>query len=866
MEKLEARTLPAGVRPVNHAPTDVVLANGYVLENSPAGTLVGHFGTADPDPGERFTYSIAGRFSGMFRVDGDRLLTNGALDFETRNSYPLLVLAVDSRGASISRQVTIQVMDQLENPLDSGGLQLITRPHRDIPPSDSVANGVWINASGIAGSEVVFISAAPNLILGDTNGRIDVFVASQRGKMERISVSQSGQEANDDSVGAKISRNGRWVAFISSATNLVTGDSNERSDVFVRDRLLGTTQRISLRNDRTQFSEGGVTEVAISANGRFVAFVVETSSGFQKNEGGLYVRDLLRGTTKRLIATSDGEPYPGSISISGDGQRIAYSLYEQSATQVHVVDRLTSAIQLVSVSRLGTVRPESSSGCMISENGRFVVFESEAAGLVEGGETMQGGVFIRDLLKNTTQRVDLANDGSAPGGSADSASISADGRFVAFRSLASNLSPPDSPSPSTGPGYFVRDLRTGQTQPVVVALDGNQPQGPERIAPLVSNDGRYVAFQHFVSNLVPRDGNSAPDLFLRDTRTNTTELLTRRHPGLPSATSLSYYGSVSSALSLNTDGSQVLFTSASTTLTPDLIGSPPYQFDPKLFIRDLKSPGDIEHLSFTTYSTSVSRNGRFVLFETYDSLVPEDTQYGPYWYVLDRETGTYTRVNLSNDGSRVESFIASQNALSDDGRYVVFQSSASNVVAEDTNGQCDIFVRDLLQGTTTRVSVASDGTEANGYSDIASLSLDGRFVVFASTADNLVPDDHNRTFDVFVHDQFLGTTERVSVNSDGQEGDSYSFSPLISGDRRCVAFRSYSTNLANGLVSSDQIYWHDRLTGATQLISVTHGLPGWASLNSISNDGRFVVFESGDSNFVAGDTNRVSDVLRAVTI
>ena len=159
------------------------------MERFEAGTLIGHFGTADPDLGERFTYSIAGRFSGMFRVDGDRLLTNGELDFETRNSYPILVLAVDSRGASISRQVTIQVMNQLEAPLDSSGLQLITRPHRDIPPSDSVASGPWTNVSGIAGSEVVFSSAAPNLILGDTNGRIDVFVASQRGKMEQISVS-----------------------------------------------------------------------------------------------------------------------------------------------------------------------------------------------------------------------------------------------------------------------------------------------------------------------------------------------------------------------------------------------------------------------------------------------------------------------------------------------------------------------------------------------------------------------------------------------------------------------------------------------------------------------------------------------------
>lgn len=852
-ERLEARTLLAASA-VNHAPTDLVLANGYVVENSLAGTLVGTFGTADPDAGETFTYRLLGGVPHLFRVEGNQLLSRGEFDFETRDRYELLVRSTDSRGASVSRWVTIQVMDRLEDEPNLSVPLLITRPHREIPPSDSVANGYSIGTSGIAGSEVVFSSPAPNLVPGDTNGLTDIFVASKDGKKERISVASNGQQANGDSVGAKISRDGRFVAFVSWATNLFADDSNERGDAFVRDRVSGTTKRINLRKDGQQFSEGSVTEVAISANGRFVAFVVETASCFQNNEGGLYVRDLRLGTTKRLIATPDGEAFPNSISISGDGRRIAYLVHENNVNQVRMVDRLSGAIQLVSASRFGTVRPEYSGAPMISENGRFVVFESQAAGLVEGGEHMREGVFIRDLLKNTIRRVDVGFDGSDPYDMADSPSISADGRFVAFRSLASNL------TPDSGPGYFIRDLRTGQTQPLTVTLDGSQLPGPERITPLVSGDGRYVAFSHFASNLVPRDGNGGEDLFLRDTRTNTTELVTRRDPELPSTTSISRYDIVG-AVSLSADGTQVFFASSSVTLTPGLTRNSPYEFTQRLFTRELNSPtDDIEHLPVRTYfSTAVSRNGRFVLFITEDSLAPTDTTSYYDLYVFDRETGNYTQANIGSDGSNSQwdGYPVAPNALSDDGRYVVFTSSASGVVTGDTNGKRDIFVRDLLLGTTARVSVASDGTESNGWSGNASVSSDGRFVVFESEADNLVPSDQNRTSDIFVRDLLNGTTERVSVNSEGQEGSSYSYSPLISGDGSCIVFMGYSTNLVAGVGYSGNIFWHDRLTGTTQPVIGTYG---WGYLSSISNDGRLVAFHSDEMNMVPDDTNQSSDV------
>jgi Tol biopolymer transport system component len=209
-------------------------------------------------------------------------------------------------------------------------------------------------------------------------------------------------------------------------------------------------------------------------------------------------------------------------------------------------------------------------------------------------------------------------------------------------------------------------------------------------------------------------------------------------------------------------------------------------------------------------------------------------------------------------------------SISADGRYVAFFSHASNLVPGDTNNTLDVFVHDRLTGQTTRVSVASDGTEGNGDSFVGSISADGRYVAFASWASNLVPGDTNGRSDIFVHDRVTGQTTRVSVASDGTEGNGDSWGcPSISADGRYVAFASWASNLVPGDTNGrSDIFVHDRVTGQTTRVSVAsdgtegNGDSWWRP--SISADGRYVAFPSYASNLVPGDTNGWADIFVAV--
>jgi Tol biopolymer transport system component len=185
-------------------------------------------------------------------------------------------------------------------------------------------------------------------------------------------------------------------------------------------------------------------------------------------------------------------------------------------------------------------------------------------------------------------------------------------------------------------------------------------------------------------------------------------------------------------------------------------------------------------------------------------------------------------------------------------------------VSGDTNGVDDIFVKDLQTGTTKLISVASDGTQGNSYSDNPSISADGRYVAFDSLAHNLVSGDTNDRGDIFVKDLQTGTTKRISVASDGTQGNNYSGNASISADGHYVAFESEATNLVSGDTNrARDIFVKDLQTGTTKRISVaSDGTQGNYSFYnaSISADGRYVAFESGASNLVSGDTNGVYDI------
>ena len=277
-----------------------------------------------------------------------------------------------------------------------------------------------------------------------------------------------------------------------------------------------------------------------------------------------------------------------------------------------------------------------------------------------------------------------------------------------------------------------------------------------------------------------------------------------------------------------------------------------------------------------SFEPAISADGRFVAFQSWASNLVEgdtgvcrvfptfETGNCPDIFVHDRETGTTERVNVSSDGAQANSW--SHNAdISGDGRFVSFVSGASNLVENDTNVSFypdgtpypmeDVFVHDRETGRTTRVSVGSDGAQANGPSDRAAISADGRFVAFLSTADNLVPGDTNGQRDVFRHDLKTGETVRVNVNSDGVEANGWSYHVTISADGRFVGFSSSASNVVTppeAEMDIDAFLW-DAESGRVELISAPSGTEPagpYGEAPFLSADGRWAAFSSGNPSLL----------------
>jgi uncharacterized repeat protein (TIGR01451 family) len=387
----------------------------------------------------------------------------------------------------------------------------------------------------------------------------------------------------------------------------------------------------------------------------------------------------------------------------------------------------------------------------------------------------------------------VATNGKPGNDSSYSPSLSADGRYVAFESSASNLVAGDT---NEARDIFVRDLQTRETKRVSISSRGQQalPDCGERgcegsHSPAISADGRYIAFVSDAPNLVAGDTNGIQDVFVHDRKTGET-----------------------ARVSVNSSGQEALADCA-----------------------------EVWWCGWA-WTVQISADGRYVAFESSASnLVAGDANGYRDIFVHDRETGETRRVSESSDGTEAD-WNSFSPVISADGRYVAFVSSASNLVAGDANGYRDVFVHDRETGETTRVSGAFGGTMPNGYSSSPSLSADGRYVAFESTATNLVAGDGNGYGDVFVHDRRAGNTTRVSVTSEGAEADDESGLPAISADGRYVVFHTYARNLVND-------YWvlavHDRKTGKiTRAASSDSDNQGIQA--TVSADSRYVAYSSGE--------------------
>jgi Tol biopolymer transport system component len=296
-----------------------------------------------------------------------------------------------------------------------------------------------------------------------------------------------------------------------------------------------------------------------------------------------------------------------------------------------------------------------------------------------------------------------------------------------------------------------------------------------------------------------------------------------------------------------------------------------------IFVRDVET-GATRRASLTegggqgnshSENPSISGDGRFVAFTSKASnLVAGDTNGVVDVFVRDLEKNTTARVSVNDDGIQADMDSASP-SISANGRYVAFSSLATNLVTDDTNGDEissegeDVFVHDLALHVTRRVSVSSSGAQADGLSRHPSLSADGLFVAFESYATNLVEDDDNGVTDVFVRGLESESTQRVSVSDGEVEANSDSLQPSISSDGGFVAFYSGDVNLASGEPdSAGGVFVRDLGSESTRKVSVSYdgtAVSFPALYPSISGDGRFVVFGSRAENLTTGDTNEQVD-------
>jgi len=422
------------------------------------------------------------------------------------------------------------------------------------------------------------------------------------------------------------------------------------------------------------------------------------------------------------------------------------------------------------------------------------------------GQSLGTSIALR-TFRVTAPSPAKANDDSA------NPSISGHGRFIAFDSVADNLV---KNAPGARPAKPAADRSFGTTLLVSTGLSGTRADGPSE-SPVISGDANTVAFTSAATNLVAGDTNNLRDVFVRTATA-----------GIERASAPSDGGAAQVA------GEQ----SNGSSSQPDL-----------------------------------SANGRYVVFtSTGSNLVPGDDNGASDVFVRDLATGKTARVSVSSSGLEANG-ASSAAAISSDGSVVSFASAATNLTSGDHNDVADVFVHELTTGKTERVSVSATGSSQNKavrspFTQVSDLSRRGRYVVFDSDATNLVRGDRNRRTDVFRHDRKTGLTTLESQNDAGFEGNNDSFNPTITPSGTYVGFTSFATNLWPTLPSGEHTFLRSSELGLVTPLDVTAtgNLRGpelrrqLLQRVSVANDGRLATFASTASNLTAGDSNGKADV------
>ena len=431
---------------------------------------------------------------------------------------------------------------------------------------------------------------------------------------------------------------------------------------------------------------------------------------------------LLDEATSTLTVTLDGQVALTIQNYDSVADSLGLALDVNQAPVIQVSSTL-DPIRLASVAADGTQANDSSylpSTSAISADGRYVAFDNFSTNLVAGDTNGTSDVFVKNLQTGVVTRASTAADGTEANGYSQNVSISADGRYVVFESEATNLVVGDTNGIND---IFVKNLQTGVVTRASTAADGTEANGFNGGYSIsISADGRYVAFESEATNLVAGDTNGMVDIFVKDSQT-----------GAIVRVNTAADGTVANGLSLG---------------------------------------------------PLISADGRYVSFTSLASnLVAGDTNNAADVFVKDLQTGVVTRVSTSADGTQASGYSSGSaaSAISADGRYVVFNSDATNLVPGNTNDSSDIFVKDIQTGAIARVNTAADGTQVNGYVSVASISADGRYVTFASYASDLVVGDTNGVTDIFVAPNSLSPPQIITNSNVAVTIDSISVTDFDAG-------------------------------------------------------------------------------------
>jgi Tol biopolymer transport system component len=591
----------------------------------------------------------------------------------------------------------------------------VTMPFEDARTLEMSPDGRFIvfvgNTNGISGSTTCIyrwdaLSGATVLVSGDLAGNVQTGSTCQWPSMDS---------------------SGRYVSFLSTADNLVTNSVPGEYHVYIRDIDAGITTLLDAGTNTSLFGPAIVPK--ISSDGRFVAFESPDSSlvpNDHNHDYDIFLRDLLSNTVE-VVSAHD----PALASTSGAG-------------------------------------PSSLSSLSLSGDGRLLAFSSDADDLVVADANGFRDIFVRDLRFGTNDLVSISTNGLVSDGQSTEPSISGNGRYVAFTSTADNLADGDT---NHARDVFVRDLETGTTTLVSLNLAGTGPGNRESYSPSITADGRYVLFRSLATDLAPHTFGGSQNLFLRDLQLGTNYALTLggvlTSSLSPNGRFVSFANSaiclwdIASAtlvysnvihnsgavIGVSPDGQRIVYFDAGSLKAVDLVSSSNWTINSSVY--------NLQHLGLR-----FTADGRFLAYHAAPSAPPLQI------FLYDFEAGTNILISEAFDGSGVGNSDSDSPWITPDGRFVAYRSVASNLVAgAASNGQPNIFLYDRLLATTTLLSASrytSNTADARSFFPV--LSDDGRTLAFESWASDLVANDFNHGGDVFVYNFLIAS---VSAGSGG---------------------------------------------------------------------------------------------------